>query len=129
MNKELNPNFTNEPTRTFTAILENRNTQDKNRFGYVRLLLREVRLNGRLMFREHMWIKESKHTKQLKKNELFQFTGKIEKYIDSANLKSYKVTVCRIRDIKSIYKLKNFSTISDDYLPRHIYNKRLNKVK
>lgn len=129
MNKQLNPNFADEPVRTFTAIVENRNTSDLNRFGYVRILLREVRLNGRLLFREHMWIRDSKHTKHLKKNAVIKFNGKIEKYIDIDNAQGYKVTIVSIRNIDILYIQNNFKMRKEMYLPRKIYNRRIKKFK
>ncbi len=129
MNKKLNPKFADEPFRTFTAIVENRNTSDLNRFGYIRILLREVRLNGRLLFREHMWIKDSKHTKHLKKNTVIRFRGKIEKYIDIDNANGYKVTVACIRNIDTLYIQNTLKMRKEMYLPRRIYNRRLKKFK
>ena len=129
MNKQLNPNFADEPVRTFTAIVENRNTSDLNRFGYVRILLREVRLNGRLLFREHMWIRDSKHTKHLKKNAVIRFNGKIEKYIDIDNTDGYKLTVSNIRNIETLYVQSAFKMRKEMYLSRRLYNRRIKKLR
>lgn len=106
------------PTYNFSAIVEKRNSHDVHRFGYVRILLREVRLNGNLLFRDHVWVKDDKRTSKLCPGDHIHFTARIKPYLDIDNLKSKKLGLTMLRNIKCLYKTKKFKMNYDHYIPR-----------
>jgi len=83
----------------FTGIIEKRNYQDEARFGFVRVLLREVRL-GKLLFRDHVWIRDNRKIKTIKDKTSIKFTAKIKEYIDVDDLNSFKLGLEQVRNVK-----------------------------
>ncbi len=82
----------------FTGTIEKRSYQDEKRFGYVRVLLREVRL-GKLLFRDHVWVRNDKFIKHLKDKTNISFKAKVKRYIDVDNTQSYKLGLVQVRNI------------------------------
>lgn len=118
----------NKPkTYNFSAIVEKRNSHDIHRFGCVRILLREVRLNGNLLFRDHVWVKDDKRTSKLGIGDHIHFTAKISPYIDVDNIKSKKLGLVNLRNIKCLYKTKKFKMNNEDYIPRTKLKKDLRR--
>ncbi len=102
----------------FSAIVEKRNAHDINRFGYVRILLREIRFNGTLLFRDHAWIKDGKRTSSLKPGDLIHFTCKIQPYLDIDNFAVNKLGLVSIRNIKKLHTFKKFKKNVEHYKSR-----------
>lgn len=86
----------------FTAIVEKRNSKDYYKFGYVRILLRNVRLNGNLLFREHLWIREHKQLKNIKNDSVIYFEGSIGYYLDHETMEITKLKINKAQNIKII---------------------------
>jgi len=108
----------------FTAEIEKRNSKQIHIFGQVRLLFRNIRLNGNLLFRDHIWVLEANNLKQLKVGDVIKFEAKIKKYINIDNIQSYKYGLSRIRIIKKItnrkFKKDNRAYIDNIWMKRKI---------
>ena len=113
----------------FTAIVERRNSKDVHRFGYVRLLLREVRFNGTLLFRDHVWIRDDKRTAHLTTGDSIHFTARLKPYMDSSDIKSTKLGLVLIRNVKQFYRIKKFNMNYDACIPRTKLRKNLRRYK
>ena len=111
----------------FTAIVEKRNSHDVHRFGCVRILLREVRFNGNLLFRDHVWIKEDKRTSKLQIGDLIHFSSRIQPYLDIDNLSTHKLGLSYIRNIKRLHHIKRFKKNIEAYRSRTSLKKYLEK--
>ena len=112
----------------FTADLEKRNASQLHIYGCVKVLLRNVRINGNLLFRDHVWIKESKIIKPLKIGDVLQFTGRIEKYLNPETLKYDKLGIVHIRNIKVLTNRKKFIRNDKPYIS-NVWVKELLKKK
>jgi len=88
---------------TFTGYVEKRN-YSKN-YSYNRILLRNVRI-GKLLFREHVWIKESKFLKTIVNGTIIKFSGTICEYINPEDLNRPKKGIQKVRRIETIKKIK-----------------------
>lgn len=87
---------------TFTAVIQQRSTEE-GKYGFTRLLLREVRLGG-LLFREHMWIEETTKLKNIPNGTVIEFRAKIEDYINSDDFNNPKQKVISLIGIKTLSK-------------------------
>jgi len=109
---------------TFTAEIEKRNARQIHMFGQVRILFRNVRLNGNLLFRDHIWVLEANNLKVLKIGDIIKFEAKIKKYIDIDNTRCFKYGLHRIRIIKKItnrkFKKDNREYIDNIWMKRKI---------
>jgi len=90
---------------TFTATVQQRSTEE-GKYGYTRLLLREVRL-GKLLFREHMWIEETTKLKNISNGTVITFRATVMDYINIDDPKNPKQKLKSLKGIKVIHKFKN----------------------
>lgn len=100
----------------FIGYIEKRNRSPH--YGYTRILLRNVRLNGSLLFRDHVWIKESKNLSKIKDGSIIGFVSNIETYMNPKNLKKDKVGLNKVRDVYVIKRmhLKEYLKINEHYI-------------
>ena len=115
-------------TYSFTAEVERRNSAQIHIFGHVRILFRNVRLNGNLLFRDHLWVIESKKLKRFKPGDVLFFTGKIKPYIDSNDLSKKKLSIIQIKNVKCIKHNKKFKRDDRPYI-NNIWMKKLKNRK
>lgn len=115
-------------TYNFTAEFEKRNSSQVHMFGHIRLLFRNIRLNGNLLFRDHVWVIESKKLKNLRPGDILHFTGKIKPYIDSNELNKNKLSIVNIRNIKRIGHYKKFKRDDRPYIDNIWMKKKLEKL-
>ena len=64
-----------------------------------RLLLINVKL-GKLLFRDHVYIKKTKRNNHLKKGDYIFFNACVVPYIDSSDINKYKLGLRQMRNIK-----------------------------
>lgn len=102
-----NSNLSVDKIYEFTAIIEKRNHQQKHIYGSTRILLRDVRLEGKL-FRDHAWIVEERRIKDFKDLSIIAFTAKIRDYLDPDDLNTPKKGIRSLRNIRVIKMLKKF---------------------
>lgn len=88
---------------TFTGYIEKRSYSPN--YSYNRILLRNVRL-GKLLFRDHVWIKESKFLKTVENGYVIKFSANVTDYINPDNLQIPKKGVCKLRNVEKMKKMK-----------------------
>jgi hypothetical protein len=100
----------------FTGELEKRNSSQIHMHGHVKILLRNVRLNGNLLFRDHVWIKDSKIFNKIKIGDVLCFTGKLEYYMNGDTQKKDKLGIVGIRNLKVLKNNKRFIRNDEPYI-------------
>lgn len=124
-----------------TALIGKRDYDKHNKFGGTRIMLKNVRLNGNLLIRDHMWIKESKRMSNLPNDSLIYFRANFYHYININTLKCDKLKLGSIKhltildefvhkkhrkNITQMYMKNNGPYIENNWLKKLLSNQIIN---